>query len=365
MPIELGIWRMGEKPERIEVSSMDKEEQLETLLASDLSILDPNLLLIGRQVKTAYNTFIDLLAINPEGNLVVIELKRDRTPREVVAQVLDYGSWVNGLEDDDIAGVFETYLEKYDKANAGMSLDDAFCQKFDVKEMPEALNESHELVVVAASLDDSTERIISYLMGFGLSVNAAFFRLFKDNGSEYLSRAWLVEPDRTDIDVPKSRDAKWNGEYYVSFGHDERRQWGDARKYGFISGGGKAWYSKTLGMLSPGDRVWVNIPKQGYVGVGLVTEPAVPVDKFTVKDDSGNDVPITCVPLDASNMHAPNEPEDEKEHLVRVEWVKAVAYEDAVKEKGFFGNQNTVARPTAKAWRHTIDRLKMRFGIAE
>jgi hypothetical protein len=29
-----------------------------------------------------------------EGRIHVIELKRDRTPREVVAQILDYGSWV-------------------------------------------------------------------------------------------------------------------------------------------------------------------------------------------------------------------------------------------------------------------------------
>lgn len=30
--------------------------------------------------------------MNSEGDLTVIELKRDRTPREVVAQVLDYAS---------------------------------------------------------------------------------------------------------------------------------------------------------------------------------------------------------------------------------------------------------------------------------
>ena len=30
---------------------------------------------------------------------------------------------------------------------------------------------------------------------------------------------------------------------------------------------------------------------------------------------------------------------------------------EAVKEKGFFGNQNTVARPTTAAWGYTVDRL--------
>jgi hypothetical protein len=37
---------------------------------------------------------IDLLAIAPDGALVLIELNRNRTPREVVAQSLDYAGWV-------------------------------------------------------------------------------------------------------------------------------------------------------------------------------------------------------------------------------------------------------------------------------
>ena len=40
---------------------------------------------------------IDLLAIAPDASLVLIDLKRDRTPREVVAQALDYASWVEQL----------------------------------------------------------------------------------------------------------------------------------------------------------------------------------------------------------------------------------------------------------------------------
>jgi hypothetical protein len=113
MPIEVGIWRMGERPQRIDFSAIETEKRLEDVLASDLGILDPNLLLIGRQVPTAYGKFIDLLAVDREGNVVVIELKKDRTPREVVAQVLDYGSWVRSLEEDDIAGIFEAYTQRY------------------------------------------------------------------------------------------------------------------------------------------------------------------------------------------------------------------------------------------------------------
>ena len=43
--------------------------------------------------------------------------------------------------------------------------------------------------------------------------------------------------------------------------------------------------------------------------------------------------------------------------------MKTVAENQAIKEKGFFGNQNTVARPIAEKWKHTVERLKARFGV--
>lgn len=41
-----------------------------------------------------------------------------------------------------------------------------------------------------------------------------------------------------------------------------------------VCAGGGSWYSRTLGLLEPGARVWVNVPSKGYVGVGRVTEVA-------------------------------------------------------------------------------------------
>jgi hypothetical protein len=358
---------MGTKPERVGFSGMDDEKRLEATLVSDISILDPDLLLIGRQVPTAYGKFIDLLAINREGNLVVIELKKDKTPREVVAQALDYGSWVATLEDDDIAGIFESFTAGAGQAAPTRSLDAAFCEKFQVGEMPEELNESHELLIVAAALDDSTERIINYLTDFGVAINAAFFRFFKDGEKEYLSRAWLIPPDAAEAKVTEKREKlPWNGEYYVSFGHSEKgRQWEDARKYGFISAGGGEWYSRTLSILEPGGRIWVNVPKTGYVGVGIVKEGPVRSADFLVQDQSGKQVPITTVPLKGNLEHPADNPANTEEYLVRVEWIKTVPLREAVSEKGFFGNQNSAAQPRAKSWRHTIDRLKVNFGIQE
>lgn len=367
MPIEVGIWKIDDnKAEKVSFSAIESENRLEEVLSDDISVIDPNLLLIGRQVATSYGKFVDLLAIDADGNLVVIELKRNRTPREVVAQLLDYGSWVCNLEDDDVASIFADYLRKYYPEHEKVSLDQAFCEKFSVKEMPEELNESHELLVVASELDDSTERIINYLSEqYGVAINAVFFRFFKNNGQEYLSRAWMIDPGQAEIIIEKKREKlPWNGEYYVSYGGN--RDWEEARKYGFISAGGGLWYSRTLNVLEPGGRIWVNIPGGvGYVGVGEVLEKPVPIDEFTVEDDSGNTVPITSLSLKISESTTLAQDPERAEYMVAVKWIKTVPEQEAIKETGFFGNQNSAAKPRNKKWSYTIDRLKKRLEVTD
>jgi hypothetical protein len=41
----------------------------------------------------------------------------------------------------------------------------------------------------------------------------------------------------------------------VSYGGNPARVWDKARQHGFVSAGGGTWYSQTLKLLSPGDRV--------------------------------------------------------------------------------------------------------------
>lgn len=65
--------------------------------------------MIGRQQDTGFGGRIDLLAIAPDGALIPIELKRNKTPREVVAQAIDYASFVEELESDKIAKIYDNF----------------------------------------------------------------------------------------------------------------------------------------------------------------------------------------------------------------------------------------------------------------
>ena len=106
MPIHTTIWKVGEKPEMLAESSLATEQVLESMIVASPRLLSDEWMLIGRQEGTGLGGRIDLLAIAPDGSLVLIEIKRDRTPREVVAQALDYASWVEKLQSDEIAGIY-------------------------------------------------------------------------------------------------------------------------------------------------------------------------------------------------------------------------------------------------------------------
>ncbi|WP_202114735.1 hypothetical protein [Vreelandella zhuhanensis] len=327
----------------------------------DVSILNRDWLLIGRQVRTAFDKLIDLMAIDANGTVIIIELKRDKTPRDVVAQAIDYASWVVTLVDYQLIDIYQQFAERYHRPHA--TLEEAFEAKFGISLDAAPLNESHQLVVVATRLDASSERIINYLNEHAqLSINAMFFAAFEDGGNRYLSRAWMIDPDEPA--QPTSRKAKkepWNGEFYASFGDD--RPWELARQYGFIAGGGATWYSKTLAMLSEGDRVWVNIPKTGYVGVGEVIGERCRADSYLFETAQGSK---TLLELASQSIYPHlyrNHDDEQAEYLVPVRWLHTVSREEAFSEVGLFGNQNTVCKPTTPKWSHTVSRLKQVWQI--
>jgi hypothetical protein len=357
MPIGLGLWKIGEIPARIHFSALDTESRLEKMLVSDIGILDPGLLVIGRQVATDHGKFIDILAIDADGALTVVELKRDKTPREVVAQVLDYASWVKDLTHERITSIFAAY-------RPDEQFEATFVDRFGA--LPERLNEEHHLIVVASELDSATERIIRYLTEeYDVPLNTAFFRYFKDGANEYLTRTWLIDPNEVEskpgkATSNKSKKEPWNGhDFYVSFGDGSRRSWDDAVKYGFVSAGGGKWFSRTLSLLFPGARVFACIPSVGYTGVGIVKDTFKPIRDFKVNVD-GIETPLLQLPLRATKMGKDADDDELSEYAVAIDWIKTRPANDPIWKKGMFANQNSAARMRNK---FTLDVLVKEFGL--
>ena len=195
MTQQVQLWEItDDKLKRLNESGIDYEQRLEDWLVHDISILNRNLLVIGRQVPTSYRGLLDLLCLDRSGDIVVVELKKDRTPRDVSAQVLDYASWARGLSRKEILEIAEAYLKR--------SLADTFREAFEGEELPADLNLSHRSIIVARSSDDSTERIVRYLSDLKVPINLATFQHFEDGtGRRLLARIFIIEPEETETNA--------------------------------------------------------------------------------------------------------------------------------------------------------------------
>src|SRR5438034_9345886 len=109
MPIRTALWKVSQQPKPLAESTLAKDQLLEEMIVAAPRLLSDEWMLIGRQEDTGFGGRIDLLAIAPDGSLVLIELKRNRTPREVVAQALDYASWVANLRSEEIADIYARF----------------------------------------------------------------------------------------------------------------------------------------------------------------------------------------------------------------------------------------------------------------
>lgn len=365
MSVEMAIWRMGldGTPERLTTSALDLEARLESLVVADPALVGLDLLVIGNQVRTPFGGLVDVLGVDVDGRLHVIELKRDRTPRDVVAQTLDYGTWASRLTLDAVEDLFA-------RKNDGADFDDAFAERFDAA-LPDVFNAEHQLTIVASELDPTSDRIVEYLAeSYGVPLNAVFFRYYADGDREYLARTWLLAPEEAAAARATGGHGRkvqpWNGrDYYVILGRVETggERWDVARRYGVLTAGGGAWYWKPLRNLEAGHRVFAYVGGAGYVGVGIVTGEIVPARDAVVETGGRARRLLELPDLPAYLVERGQLADDEQtEYVVPVRWLHERDLENAVTAKGLFASQVTVCRLRDE---RTIKLVTEAFGLVE
>ncbi len=347
-------------PRQLALSPLDLERRLEDMLVDDPGLSGMDLLVLGRQVRTGYGGYIDLLTLDADGRVHVLELKRDRTPRDAVAQALDYGSWVQSLSLDDLEQI---YLDHHD---GDTDLGAAFAERFD-SPLPDIVNAEQQFTIIASQLDPTSDRIVEFLAGsYGVPINAVFFRHFVDENRSYLARTWLLDPEPTEVAAgrPSRRKSRpWNGrDFYTVLGRaGETHRWAIASKYGFLNAGGGSRYWKPLRNLTPGKRVFAYVAGAGYVGIGHVAGEMTPARD--VKVEVGGQLQSLLdqpEPKAAWGENAASDNPELTEMVVPVKWLVTRPLEEGVWEKGLFASQHIVCKLRDE---NTIKTVESAFGL--
>ena len=113
---------------------------METWIASNPALINPDIVIIGRQVQTKSGP-LDLLGIDRSGNLLILELKRDMLPRSVLSQAIDYAADIADWPIEKIDDVCIKYTND--------SLESVLSQKFpdeDIENMQ--INDTQSIILL-------------------------------------------------------------------------------------------------------------------------------------------------------------------------------------------------------------------------
>lgn len=201
-------WQIGSdgQPRRLPPGSISLERSLEDWIDTDVGIVADDVLLIGRQIRTDWGTVLDMLGIDDSGDLVIVELKRDQTLRETVAQAIEYAAWVSRLGHSDIMQI----------AARRFGTEEKFSERFETEfglSVPDTVNSQQRIMIVAPAIDDTTAFIIEYLSEvYRVPINAVSFDVFGEPGAQLLVRHFVIEesaPSPLPPGTKTKRTASW------------------------------------------------------------------------------------------------------------------------------------------------------------
>lgn len=205
MATEIKTWEIidGELSEintTLAQNGRKEKDDLEKWLKTNPKILGNDILVFGEQVRTKSGP-LDYLGIDNNGNLVIVELKRDKLARDVLAQAIDYASDVANW---DIEKLNEICLKFSDN-----SLEDYITDYFDNVELDDlVINKAQRLLLVGFSIDEALGRMIEWLSSkYDVGINAIILNYVKtSSGNELLSRTVIIPEE---IEKEKSNKKKF------------------------------------------------------------------------------------------------------------------------------------------------------------
>lgn len=167
-------------------------------------IIEENLLIIGKEVVLPSDIRLDLLAIDKKSNLVILELKRDTSGKNIDWQAIKYASYCSSFSNTDIFRQFAEYL--------GTNEDEAETkiEKFIDAENFENLNEKQRIILVSKEFHSDVVSSVLWLRDYGIDVSCVKLTPYSDgNGSLFIVPNKIIPlPEAEDYLVKKEKKQK-------------------------------------------------------------------------------------------------------------------------------------------------------------
>jgi len=173
---------------------------------------DEMIFIIGRQVTTNLGKAIDLLGLDKNGNVVIIELKREKTPRETVAQILEYASYIEQLSYEELEQIASQYFSE-----ESFNLIEKHKNFFKIRaDTPVAFNKEQRLIIVGQDITKEIKQTSTFLNKKGLEVNCLEFKYFKTkSGKKIITSDFVVKKDKVLAEVKSGSKPKINKKIFM------------------------------------------------------------------------------------------------------------------------------------------------------
>lgn len=210
--------------EKVKIDSIDYEKDFENWLENSPSVLlddedESTILWIGRQITASVGNrgeYPDLIGIDADGNLVIVELKKGKTPREVIAQILEYAAWGASLSYEDLNRIAQNYYSR-DENMREKSLMQIFCEVFypdSGEDINIEFNKTQKLYIVAEEISPIVRQVAIYLRNkYKVDIHCIEYKVLKTQQGEYfISTEKVVGFDDLNISRYQNRAAslRWN-----------------------------------------------------------------------------------------------------------------------------------------------------------
>jgi hypothetical protein len=145
---------------------------LQEWLANMPAALGEELLIVQKEFDGFDDTRerLDLLALDKEGQLVVIENKLDDTGRDVVWQALKYAAYVSSLTKAQIVDIFQAYLDRWAAGSSAVELICEFLVEEALDEVVLNSGNSQRVMLIAANFRKEVTTAALWLLGHGIRV---------------------------------------------------------------------------------------------------------------------------------------------------------------------------------------------------